>query len=616
MHRKLRTLGLASYFACIVAALAPSVHAEPTHAIAMHGAPKYPADFKNFDYVNPNAPKGGFVRMGVVGNTYTTFNPYTLKGVPAAGVSQTYETLMEDSSDEAFTEYGLIAETVNVPEDRSWVEFTLRPQARWHDGKPITVDDVIFSLNTLKEKGQPFFRFYYKDVAKAEKTGERSVKFTFSASGENRELPLIIGQLPILPKHYWEKRNFEDTTMEPPLGSGPYKVKEFEAGRSVTLERVKDYWGENLPINKGKDNFDTIRYDYYRDSTVALEAFKAGEYDFRQENAARVWATGYDSPALKAGLYKKIEIKNEVPTGMQGFAFNTRKEIFQDRRVRAAIAYAFDFEWSNKNLFFGQYTRTKSYFSNSELASSGLPSPEELKILEPLRDKIPPEVFTKTYEPPTSDGSGNIRENLRIAQTMLKEAGWSVKDGKLQNDKTRKHMAFEILLNSPDFERIVLPFVKNLERLGILANVRTVDTSQYQARTDSYDFDMIVSTFGQSLSPGNEQRDFWGSDSANDPGGRNVIGIKDPAIDTLIDLVIAAPDREQLIARTRALDRVLLWNHFVIPNWHVQSWRIAFWDKFGYPDTPPKYQLGFDGWWIDGAKEKALGSRAHEQTKK
>jgi len=596
-------------------ALSPSgAQAEPVHAYAMHGEPKYPADFKHFDYVNPDAPKGGSVKLSAIG-TYSTFNPFTLKGVPAAGSTQIYDTLMEGSSDEAFSQYGLLAESIEVPEDRSWVAFTLRPEARWHDGKPVTVDDVIFSLETLKEKGQPFYRFYYKDVVKAEKIGERTVKFTFAADGENRELPLIIGQLPILPKHYWQGRNFDETTMEPPLGSGPYRIKEFEAGRSVTLERVKDYWGKDLPINKGRYNFDIMRYDYYRDATVALEAFKAGEYDFRQENAARVWATGYDSPALKAGLFKKVEIKNENPTGMQGFAFNTRKDLFQDRRVRAALAYAFDFEWTNKNLFFGQYTRTKSYFSNSELASSGLPSPDELKILEPLRGQIPPEVFTKTYEPPSSDGSGNIRQNLRTAQIMLREAGWSVKNGVLQNDKTGQHFAFEILLSSPEFERIVLPFAKNLERLGIQASVRTVDTSQYQARVDNYDFDMIVQTFGQSVSPGNEQRDFWGSASADDPGGRNVIGIRDPAIDSLIEQVIAAPDREQLIARTRALDRVLLWNHFVIPNWHVQSYRVAYWDKFGYPDNPPKYSLGFDGWWIEPARENDMRARESQQKK-
>ena len=613
MRGTLKILGIAGAVAGAAILFCADAMAQPVHAIAMHGSPKYPADYKHFDYVNPDAPKGGSVRMAAIGNTYSTFNPYTLKGVAAAGVTQIYETLLESSSDEAFTEYGLIAETIEVPDDRSWVAFTLRPNARWHDGKPITVDDVIWSLQTLKEKGQPFFRFYYKDVVKVEKTDERSVKFSFTPGQDNRELPLILGQLPILPKHYWEKRAFDETTMEPPLGSGPYKIKEFEAGRSVTLERVKDYWGADLAINKGKNNFDLIRYDYYRESTVALEAFKAGEYDFRQENAARVWATGYESPALKAGLIKKIEIKHENPTGMQGFAFNTRKDIFQDRRVRAALAYAFDFEWTNKNLFFGQYARTKSYFSNSELAAVGLPSDEEQKILAPLRAQIPPEVFTKVYEPPSSDGSGNIRDNLRAAQILLRDAGWTVQNGKLQNAKTRKNFAFEILLNSPEFERIVLPFTKNLERLGIEASVRTVDTSQYQARTDNYDFDMIVQSVGQSLSPGNEQRDFWGSASADDPGGRNVIGIKDPAVDKLIDLVISAPDREQLIARTRALDRVLLWNHFVIPNWHVQSYRIAFWDKFGFPSTPPKYALGFDGWWIDPAKDKNLSSRESQK---
>ena len=618
MHGSIRTLGLASALACAfagtLALAAPQAVAEPIHGFAMHGAPKYGPDFKHFDYVNPNAPKGGLARLSAIG-TFSTFNPFTLKGVAAAGIMQIFETLMESPDDEAFTEYGLLAETIEVPEDRSWVAFTLRPQARWHDGKPVTVEDVIFSLNVLKEKGQPFYRFYYKDVAKAEKTGERRVKFTFTADGENRELPLIIGQLPILPKHYWESRAFDQTTMEPPLGSGPYKIKEFEAGRSIAYERVTDYWGADLPINKGRDNFDILRYDYYRDSTVALEAFKAGEYDFRQENSAKVWATGYESPAMTGGLFKKVDIPNEIPTGMQGFAFNTRKEMFQDKRVRQALGYAFDFEWSNKNLFYGQYTRTKSYFSNSELASVGLPSPEELKVLEPLRGKIPPEVFTQVYEAPVSDGSGNIRENLRKAQIILRDAGWSVKDGKLINNKTQKHLAFEILLVSPDFERIVLPYVKNLERLGVTANVRTVDTAQYQSRLDDFDFDVIVQSFGQSLSPGNEQRDFWGSDGADQPGSRNVIGIKDPAIDALIDQVIAAGDREQLIARTRALDRVLLWNHFMVPQFHNRTFRVAYWDKFNRPETTPKYGLAFSAWWIDSAKDQELRAKKSQQRK-
>ncbi len=610
MHGSFRTLGQTLGLVGFMAIAIPlSATAEPVGGFAMHGETKYAKNFTHFDYVNPNAPKGGSIRLSAVGNTYSTFNPYTLKGVPAAGIDQIFETLMESSEDESFSEYGLIAETIEVPDDRSWVAFTLRPQAKWHDGKPITADDVIWSFETLKEKGQPFFRFYYKDVIKVEKTGERAVKFSFVPDSENRELPLIIGQLPILPKHYWANRTFDETTMEPPLGSGPYKIKEFESGRSITYERVKDYWGADLAINKGRYNFDQMRYDYYRDGTIALEAFKAGDYDFRRENSSRAWATSYESPALSAGQFKKIEVKHENPTGMQGFAFNTRKDLFQDKRVRQALGYAFDFEWTNKNLFYGLYARTTSYFSNSELASSGLPSPDELKILEPLRGQIPPEVFTTAYEPPVNDGSGNIRESLRKAQTLLKDAGWSVVNGKLLNDKTKKQFTFEILLNSPEFERIVLPFTKNLERLGIQASVRTVDTAQYQARTDSYDFDMIVQSVGQSLSPGNEQRDFWGSDSAKDPGGRNVVGIQDPAIDKLIDLVIAAPDREQLIARTRALDRVLLWNHYMIPQFHLRAYWLAYWDKFGRPETTPKYGLGFTAWWIDPAKDKALRSR-------
>ncbi len=609
MRGSLRTVTLVGTLACATVLFSIAAFAEPVGGFAMHGETKYAKNFTHFDYVNPNAPKGGSIRLSAVGNTYSTFNPYTLKGVPAAGIDQIFETLMESSEDESFSEYGLIAETIEVPDDRSWVAFTLRPQAKWHDGKPITADDVIWSFETLKEKGQPFFRFYYKDVIKVEKTGERAVKFSFVPDSENRELPLIIGQLPILPKHYWANRTFDETTMEPPLGSGPYKIKEFESGRSITYERVKDYWGADLAINKGRYNFDQMRYDYYRDGTIALEAFKAGDYDFRRENSSRAWATSYESPALSAGQFKKIEVKHENPTGMQGFAFNTRKDLFQDKRVRQALGYAFDFEWTNKNLFYGLYARTTSYFSNSELASSGLPSPDELKILEPLRGQIPPEVFTTAYELPVNDGSGNIRESLRKAQTLLKEAGWSVVNGKLLNDKTKKQFTFEILLNSPEFERIVLPFTKNLERLGIQASVRTVDTAQYQARTDSYDFDMIVQSVGQSLSPGNEQRDFWGSDSAKDPGGRNVVGIQDPAIDKLIDLVIAAPDREQLIARTRALDRVLLWNHYMIPQFHLRAYWLAYWDKFGRPETTPKYGLGFTAWWIDPATDKALRSR-------
>jgi microcin C transport system substrate-binding protein len=578
--------------------------AQPVHALSLIGEPKYQAGFARLDYVNPEAPKGGALRLYGLGG-FDNFNGYIVKG--QAGPSSSIESLMTSTDDDSESEYGLIAESVEVAPDKSWVAFNLRQEARWHDGKPVTADDVIFSFNTLKEKGRPFFRAYYANVTKVEQVADRKVKFTFNSSG-NRELPHIMGQLAILPKHYWDGRDFESPTPEPPLASGPYKVDSFETNRSVTLKRVSDYWGAALPINLGQYNWDTIRYDYYRDSTVALEAFKAGQYDFRTENSAKNWATGYDTPALQDGRMKKVELPNDNPTGMQAFVFNIRRGVFKDRRVREALAYAFDFEWTNKTIFYGQYTRTKSYFSNSELASSGLPSADELQILEKFRGKIPDEVFTTEYQVPTTDGSGNNRTNLRKAIDILKSAGWEIKGGKLTN-AAGEQLQFEILLDDQIFERIMQPFIQNLARLGVQATVRTViDSSQYKNRTDNYDYDMITNVFGESLSPGNEQRDFWGSASADLPGGANLIGIKDPIIDELIDLVIMAPDRQSLITRTRALDRVLLSGHYVIPSWHLRVFRVAYWDKFGRPPTTPKpaYGTGFESWWIDAGKEAAL----------
>jgi len=472
------------------------------HAIAMHGRPKYGPGFKHFDYVDPYAPKGGTVVFGAFGS-YDSLNPFILKGQSAAGVGSLYETLLTGSSDEAFTEYGLLAETIEWPEDRSWVAFTLRPEARWHDGKPVTVEDVIWTLETLKSKGHPFYRYYYKDIEKAAKVGERKVKFTFSG-GPNPELPLITGQLPVLPKHYWEGKNFEATTLDPPIGSGPYRVKSMDTGRSITYELDKNYWGRNLPANAGQYNFAVIRYDYYRDRAVEREAFKAGAIDFFSENTAKEWATGYNIPAVEKGIMKKRQIPHENPQGMQAFVFNTRKEIFKDRKVREAIGYAFDFEWTNKNLFYGSYTRTTSYFSNSELASKGMPSQGELEILNRYRGRIPQEVFTSEFSPPSTPGTGDIRRNIRSALKLVREAGWAIKNGKLTHTKSGRVMKFEILLVSPAFERICLPFRKNLERLGIDVRVNTVDSAQYQNRTDSFDFDMVITTWGQSLSPGNE----------------------------------------------------------------------------------------------------------------
>ncbi len=578
------------------------------HAIAMHGEPLYPADFAHFAYVNPDAPKGGTVVLEAEGS-YDTFNPFTLKGVPAAGSSLPIETLMTSSGDEAFTEYGLLAETITVPADRSWVEFSLRPEARWHDGVPITAADVVFTFDTLMTKGHPFYRAYYGSVAKAEALDDRRVRFTF-VEGENRELPLILGQMPVLPKHYWEGRDFEAPTLEPPLGSGPYKIARFESGRSVIYERVADWWGADLPVNVGRYNWGVVRYEYFRDDTVSFEAFKAGQYDFRRVSQAKEWAIGYDIPPIQDGRMIKELIENEDPTGMQGFAFNTRRDYFQDPRVREAVALAFDFEWANQTLFNGQYTRTESFFSNTELASSGLPEGEELEILERYRGRIPEDVFTTPFELPKTDGSGNNRANLRRAAELLKEAGWVVRNGVLSSEADGRPFKFEILLNSPLFERIVLPFTQNLKKLGIDAAVRTVDTSQYQNRLDAFDFDMVVAGFGQSLSPGNEQRDFWSSAAADIDGSRNIIGIKDPVVDELIELVIAAPTRESLIARTRALDRVLLWSWYVVPNWHIQAYRVAYWNKFGRPEVTQRYGLGmFATWWIDPAREAALAGR-------
>ena len=577
------------------------------HGIAMHGELKYGADFKHFDYVNPAAPKGGKVVLSAFGS-YDSLNPFILKGEPGAGIrAYMFESLATHSSDEAFTMYGLLAETIEWPEDRSWVTLTLRPEARWHDGLPVTVEDVIWSLEILKTKGHPFYRAYYANLEKAEKVGERKVKFTFSGP-PNPELPLITSQMHILPKHDWEGRDF-GTTLDPPIGSGPYKIKSLNPGRSITYELDENYWGKDLPVNVGQYNFGIMRFDYYRDEGIEREAFKAGAIDFFQENTSKEWATGYNIPAVEKGVMIKREIKHEDPQGMQAFVFNTRREIFKDPNVRQALGYVFDYEWTNKNLFYDSYKRTTSYFANSELASSGLPSEDELKILEKYRSRIPDEVFTGTFSPPKTDGSGNIRANLRTALKQLKEAGWEIRDGKLTNVKTDTVMHFEILLRNPSFERIVLPFTKNLEKLGAETTVRTVDTAQYQNRMDSYDFDVTIVTWRQSLSPGNEQRDFWNSEAADTNGTRNLAGIKDPVVDELIDLVITASDRESLINRTRALDRVLLWSHYVIPQWHISAYRVAYWDKFNTPEIMPKYGLGIDTWWVDSQLEAQLKER-------
>ena len=577
-----------------------------SHAIAMHGEPKYPADWTHFDYVNPEAPKGGQMTVGSQG-TFDSFNAENGRGNP---VGAGYESLLQSSQDEAFTKYGLIAEWVEWPEDRSWVVFKLRDEARWHDGEPITVEDIIWSYDTLVTEGQPFYRFYFGSVEAVVEVGTRQVRFTFNEQ-DNRELPLIIGQMPVMPKHYWEERDFTATTLDPPLTSGPYRISAFEPGRFVVRERVEDYWGADLPLNVGRHNFDRMRTEFFRDATVIRTALKAGTLDYRRENQAKAWALDYNIPVVEQGWLRKEEVRHNLPTGMQAFIMNTRRPLFQDPRVRRALAFAFDFEWTNEALFFDLYARTSSYFSNSDLAATGLPEGEELEILERHRGQIPEEVFTTPYWVPGTDGSGWPRDNIIQGLELFQEAGWEVRDLQLVNSDTGQPMRFEILLVSPAFERIVLPFVRNLTRMGIDARVRLVDQSQYINRLRSFDFDMIVGVMPQSDSPGNEQRDFWSSEAADQPRSRNLIGIKNPVIDDLISLVITAPDRESLEARTRALDRVLQWGHYSIPQWHSRSLNLLYWDKFARPETDnlSKNGTAIDRWWYVQSKADELAAR-------
>jgi microcin C transport system substrate-binding protein len=576
--------------------MACSSQAAPQHAITLYNeAPKYPADFKHFDYVNPDAPKGGILRSAGFGG-FDSLNPFISKGVPADDIGLIYDTLARQGLDEPFTEYGLIAGKIEKAPDNSWVRFYLRPEAKFNDGHPVRADDVVFSFDTLIKDGSPLYRSYYADVDQVVAENPLTVLFKFKHTN-NRELPLIIGQLPVLPKHWWATRDFSKGNLEVPLGSGPYKVVEVKPGRSVRYERVKDYWGKDLPVNKGFYNFDKLSTDYYRDNTVALEALKAGAFDFWQEMAAKNWATAYDVPAVREGRLIKEEIPNGNPQGMQGFIFNLRKPMFQDVRVRQALSLLLDFEWTNKQLFFGMYTRTKSYFDNSDMGSRGLPSEAELKILDPLRDKLPASLFTDEFKLPVTDGSGIIREQQRKAFQLLKDAGWKIVGDKMV-DTEGKPVTIEFLLAQTEFERVLLPFKRNLADIGINLEIRRVDVSQYITRRRSRDYDMIVGSFPQSSSPGNEQRDYWTSSAADRPGSYNLIGLKDPAVDTLVDGLINADSRQSLIDHTRALDRALLWGYYVIPNWHIKTWRLAYWDHLGHPDKTPLYDIGTMTWWV------------------
>jgi microcin C transport system substrate-binding protein len=587
------------------------------HGVSLFGELKYPADFKHFDYVNPDAPKGGSVRMIGLG-TFDNFNEVVagLKGSLAAFAGVVSDSLMVPVLDEVETSYGLLAEAVSYPADFASATFRLRAGARHHDGRPVTVEDVIFSMEAFK-KYSPGHAAYYRHVAKIEQTGEREVAFILDAPG-NREMPMIIGQLNVLAKHWWEgtdpsgkKRDVGATTLEPPLGNGAYRVKDFVAGRTVVYERVKDYWAKDLGVSIGRDNFDELRLEYFRDGTVALEAFKADQIDWRTENIAKNWATAYDFPAVRDKRVLLEEFPLRSRGIMQAVAFNTRREKFKDPRLRLAFNYAYDFEEMNKQIFFGQYKRITSYFEGTELACSGLPAGQELDILEKVRDKIPPEVFTKPYTNPVGGTRENIRSNLREAVRLLKEAGYEVRNQKLVDARTGEPLSIEMLSEDPSVERVILFYKPSLERLGITVNVRTVDPAQYENRLRNWDFDIIVAVWPESLSPGNEQRDYWGSQAADTLGSRNYIGIKNPAVDALVDRVIFAKDRAELVAATRALDRVLLWNHYVVPQYSIDQTRTARWDRFGHPGVLPKYaEPAFPTvWWWDAEKAARIGTR-------
>lgn len=586
---------------------APAGDAPVAHGLAMHGALKYGPDFSHFDYADPEAPKGGDVTLAQTGS-FDSLNPFILEGSTPYLVleDRVYETLMTSALDEPFSMYGRLAATVQTPEDRSWTVFTLRPEAHWSDGSTVTADDVVFSFNIMREKGHPFYQQYYGDVDKVAAVDPLTVRFDTKPGTTNRELPLILGQFPIFQKAWWEERAFDKPSLDIPVSSGPYKIGSVDPGNSLTLVRDPDYWGKDLPVTKGRYNFDRMRYDFYLDSDVALEAFKAGEYDYRAENSSKNWAVGYDFPALKEGKVVKEEIPNDNDQGMQGYFFNLRRPLFQDKRVREALILAFDFEWTNANLTYNAYTRDNSYFSNSELGSRGLPEGDELALLTPFKGQVPDEVFTKSYTPPSTGGTEDgLRANLKQAVSLLEAAGWTVKDNALV-DAAGQPLKFEILLDDPGFERITGPYIDNLKKLGVDASMRTVDPSQYEKLIEDFDFDMIIVNRAQSESPGNEQRDYWTCEASKTPGSGNYPGICDPAVDAMVDAVVNAADREALVNASRALDRVLLWGQYVVPQWHISHSREAYWKVIRHPATMPNLGSDFDAWFADSSEAEAI----------
>jgi len=575
--------------------------AEFKHGISIFGDLKYTANFKNFNYVNPEALKGGELKYGVEG-TFNNLNPFILKGVAAAGVEMIFDSLMEGSADEISSKYGLIAEMARFSDDKKFLTFRLRKIARFSDGSKITADDVIFSFDILKDKGHPSYSMAYRDVLRVKKNNEYEVEFIFK-NGDNRELPLAIASLPVFSKKYYSDHQFDKTTFDSPLGSGPYKVAAIDAGKSIVLERVENYWAKDLPVNVGRYNFNKITYDYYRDNNVLVEAFKAGAYDFRQENIARNWANAYNIDKVKNGEIIKKEINHQLPAPMQAFVFNLRKATFQNRNLREAIALTFDFEWAKEKIFYGSYERTNSFFSNSDFASSGLPSKAELEILNKFKNndpenQIPLDIFNKNFQLPKNDGSGFSRISLLRAKSLLQDAGYFIRDQKLIDPKTNQPIEFEFLINSKAFQMAIAPMIKNLLLLGIKAKSRLVDENQYQNRLKSYDYDLIVNVFGSGMVPGDEQFSYWHSSQKDVIGGNNLAGVDNKAVDYLVENISKTKNKTELKTLTKCLDRILLTNFYVIPQWHNQTYRILYKNKFAMPSQSPPYSLALDSWWI------------------
>ena len=610
MIQSLRPQILKCLLVAAISVVASAALAEPRHGLSVFGDLKYAAGFKNFDYVNPDAPKGGrLVTMGTAGaTTFDTFNGYILKGDAAQGLETLFDSLMTRANDEPDAVYGLIAQSAEVAADGLSVTFVLRPEAKFSDGTPVAADDVVTSFTLLKDKGHPSIAITLRDVVSAEAINAATVRYTFK--GELvRDLPMIVATLPVLSKAHYTAEKFEETSLKPPLGSGPYKIKAFNPGTYVSYERRLDYWAKDLPVNRGRYNFDEIRYDYYRDRNVELEAIKSGQFDVREEFTSVNWATGYDIPAVKDGRLIKDILPDDRPSGAQGYFINTRRDKFKDVRVREALDLAFDFEWSNKKLFYGLYKRTTSFFENSDMMASGAPPPEELKLLEPFKDKLAPAVFEAPYTPPVTDSSGENRANLKKARDLLIAAGWTPGSDRLLHNAKGETLDIEFLMFEPMFERITGPYADNLKRIGINATLRMVDPAQYERRMKAFDFDMTTQRYSLRLTPGVELRGYWGAEAAKTDGSFNLAGISDPVIDALADTVVAAKSRAELVTATRAIDRVLRAGHYWVPHWYKASHALAYWNKFSRPATKPKYDPGvLDTWWFDSEKAQALAS--------